>query len=87
MSDIKYKTTYTKEEIHARKEAYLESKQVLISYLQEVTEILKESGETPITGEVRKSFMDKFSTIDRTLISKFDKASYEYFEATENEQV
>lgn len=87
MSDIAYKTTFTEEEILAKKQAYLESKQILISYLREVTEIIEKSGETPITGENRKTFMDKFTTIDRTLISKFDKASFEYFEATENKQV
>lgn len=86
MSDIQYKTTFSADEILQKKTIYLEAKQVLTSYLREVAQIIEDSGETPITGENRKMLMDKFSMIDHRLLDKFDLASFEYFEATENKE-
>ncbi|MBP7700493.1 hypothetical protein KA111_00345 [Candidatus Woesebacteria bacterium] len=86
MSDIQYKTTFTADEIMQKKTAYLEAKKILTSYLREVAQIIEDSGETPITGENRKMLMDKFSMIDHRLWDKFDVASFEYFEANENQE-
>lgn len=86
MTDIAYKTTYTPEEIEAKKQTYLETRAALVGYLKEITTLLESAGDSPISGETRKAVMSKFDMVDRRLLSKFDQASFEYFESTQAAQ-
>ncbi len=83
MTDNNYKTTFTTEEVEEKKLIYIENKKVLISYLKEISDLIEDAGDNPLSGELRKMVMDKFSMVDHRLLDRFDASSFEYFEVKE----
>jgi hypothetical protein len=84
-SDIQ-DSDFTEDEILARKQSYLDSKQALVSMLRELIDILETSEDVVFSGKNRTTFMNKFAAIDHTLLGKFDFASFSYFETQNNEK-
>lgn len=74
----------TPEILEEKKRKYLESKELLKKYLNELSEILDKAGEEPLSGEDRKNFMTKFDAVDRRFVDRFDVSSFEYFDAMED---
>lgn len=64
----------------------MKAKEKALSYLKEITDTLNNLGDNPLSGESRRTLLDKFSDLDRTLTDQFDKASFAYFEALENQE-
>ena len=73
----------TQDQLDQKRQSFLERKKTLRKYLEELIRILDQSGQKPLSGKNRKTFMDKFSMIDHRLLDRFDVSSYEYFEAWE----
>jgi hypothetical protein len=86
MTDNTYKTTYTPEEIEQNKQKYLQARSALVSYLREIATLLETAGDSPISGEVRKTIMSKFDMVDRRLLDRLDQSSFAYFESQQAPQ-
>lgn len=66
--------------LHQKRLEYQKAKEAVLAYLRELMTILESVGDEPLSGEQRKSFMDKFAVLDHRLLDRFDVRSYEYFE-------
>lgn len=71
------------EELEIKKQKYIKSKDILTSYLKELLVSLDSLDAEPMTGDIRKTFLEKFSMVDHRLLDNFDVSSYEYFEGLE----
>ena len=68
----------------SKKDEYLETRDEILKHLDELKELIAD--DTPLRGDKRKSFMEKFITLDRTLIDKLDNASHQYSKEMEKQK-
>lgn len=73
-------TPTTSDTFQQKKREYQKAKEAVLAYLRELMTMLESVGDEPLSGEQRKTFMDKFAALDHRLLDHFDVRSYEYFE-------